>query len=132
MPPRATPSFRIIPLPVITALLAVGLASSLAFRVIILAEHVAPGWVRPLWYAAVLLNAVFFSYRYWVSLRRVRAVVAGDLDGKLFRGERLDDAERERAANILHSIRISPERWNYLVIFFLSAAAIAADLLLSA
>lgn len=126
------PRFRLIPLPVIGALLAVGLASSLAFRAIIVAEHLAPDWVRPLWYAAVLLNAAFFSYRYWVSLRRVRAVIAGDLDRKLYRGEPLDEDERERAANILHSIRISPERWNYLVIFFLSAAAIAADVVLGA
>jgi len=124
--------FRIIPMPVILSLLAVGLASSLAFRMIIVAQHVEPGWVRPLWYVAVLLNAAFFGYRYWVSRRRVGAVIAGDLDGKLGRGEPLSEAEREQAANILHSIRISPERWNYLVIFFLSAAAIATDLWLSA
>ena len=129
---NSIPRLRIIPLPVIVALLAVGLASSLAFRAIIVAEHLAPDWVRPLWYVAVLLNAAFFSYRYWVSLRRVRAVVAADLDRKLYRGDPLDAAEREQAANILHSIRISPERWNYLVIFFLSAAAIAADLALGA
>ncbi len=114
------------------ALLAVGLASSLAFRLIIVAEHVEPGWVRPLWYTAVLLNAAFFAYRYWISRRRVRAVIGGELDRKLCRGEALTDDEREQAAAILHSIRISPERWNYLVIFFLSAAAIAADLVLSA
>jgi hypothetical protein len=119
-------------MPVIVALLAVGLASSLAFRLIIVAGHVEPSWVRPLWYTAVLLNAAFFAYRYWVSRRRVNAVVSGDLDFKLYRGESLSEAEREQAANILHSIRISPERWNYLVIFFLSAAAIAADLWLSA
>ncbi|MDZ7748665.1 MAG: hypothetical protein U5K43_07350 [Halofilum sp. (in: g-proteobacteria)] len=119
-------------MPVIVALLGVGLASSLAFRAIIVAEHIAPDWVRPLWYAAVLLNAAFFSYRYWVSRRRVRAVLAGDLDGKLYRGEPLAGDERAQAAAILHSIRISPERWNYLVIFFLSAAAIAADLWLGA
>ena len=129
-PPDAR--FRIVPLPVIVALLAVGLASSLAFRLIIVAEHVEPGWVRPLWYAAVLLNAVFFAYRYWISRRRVRAVIGADLDRKLYRGEPLSGDEREQAAAILHSIRISPERWNYLVIFFLSAAAIAADLVLSA
>lgn len=124
--------FRIIPMPVIVGLLAVGLISSLAFRAIIIAEHVAPDWVRPLWYGAVLLNALFFCYRYWVSLRRVRAVVGGDLDRKLYAGTPLDDAEREQIAAILHSIRISPERFNYLVIFVLSAAAIAADLWLSA
>ena len=124
--------FRIIPMPVIGSLLAIGLISSLAFRAIILAEHVDPGWVRPLWYCAVLLNAVFFSYRYWVSLRRVRAVVDGDLDRKLYTGVALDQDEREQIAAILHSIRISPERFNYLVIFILSAAAIAGDLWLSA
>ena len=126
-----TASFRIIPMPVILLLLGIGLASSLAFRAIIVAEHLQPEWVRPLWYLAVLLNALFFAYRYWVSLRRVRSVIAGDLDRKLYRGDPLGPAEREQAAAILHSIRISPERWNYLVIFFLSAAAIGADLWLS-
>ncbi len=123
---------RILPMPIIIALLAIGLASSLAFRAIIVAEHVEPDWVRPLWYIAVLLNALFFSYRYWVSRRRVRAVVDGDLDSKLYAGRALSDDEREQVAAILHSIRISPERFNYLVIFALSALAIAADLWLSA
>ncbi len=125
------PPFRIIPMPVIITLLAVGLISSLAFRAIIVAEHVEPGWVRPLWYIGVLLNAAFFSYRYWVSLRRVRAVVGGDLDRKMRSAEPLREADREQIAAILYSIRISPERFNYLVIFVLSAAAIGADLWLS-
>jgi len=60
------------------------------------------------------------------------ALLAGDLDYKLYRGESLGYFEREQAANILHSVRISPEWWNYLVIFRLSAAAIAADPWLSA
>jgi hypothetical protein len=119
-------------MPVIVALLGVGLASSLAFRAIIVAEHVAPGWVRPLWYAAVLLNAAFFAYRYWVSRRRVRAVIDGDLDRRLAAGEPLTEADRRQIAAILYSIRISPERFNYLVIFLLSALAIGADLWLSA
>lgn len=123
--------FRIIPMPVIITLLAVGLISSLAFRAIIVAEHVEPGWVRPLRYIGVLLNAAFFSYRYWVSLRRVRAVVGGDLDRKMRSAEPLAEADREQIAAILYSIRISPERFNYLVIFVLSAAAIGADLWLS-
>lgn len=129
-PPRSR--FRIVPMPVIVALLGVGLASSLAFRAIIVAEHVAPGWVRPLWYAAVLLNAAFFAYRYWVSRRRVRAVIDGDLDRRLAAGEPLTEADRRQIAAILYSIRISPERFNYLVIFLLSALAIGADLWLSA
>ena len=124
--------FRIIPMPIIAALLAIGLVSSLAFRAIIVAEHVDPGWVRPLWYLGVLLNAVFFAYRYRVSLRRVRAVAAGDLDRKMHAGEALSEFDRAQIAAILHSIRISPERFNYLVIFILSAMAIAADIWLSA
>ena len=132
MPSDVPTRFRIVPMPVIIALLAIGLVSSLAFRAIIVAEHVEPDWVRPLWYIAVLLNALFFSYRYWVSRRRVRAVVEGDLDGKLYAGRALTADEREQVAAILHSIRISPERFNYLVIFVLSALAIAADLWLSA
>ena len=124
--------FRIIPMPVIIALLAICLISSLAFRAIIVAEHVEPGWVRPLWYLGVLLNAVFFAYRYRVSLRRVRAVVGGDLDRKMRTGESLSEFDRAQIAAILYSIRISPERFNYLVIFILSAVAIAADLWLTA
>ncbi|MEF8833936.1 MAG: hypothetical protein V5A42_03645 [Halofilum sp. (in: g-proteobacteria)] len=126
-----TARFRIIPMPVIVALLAIGLISSLAFRAIIIAEHVEPAWVRPLWYLGVLLNAIFFAYRYRVSLRRVRAVVDGDLDRKMRAGESLSEFDRAQIAAILYSIRISPERFNYLVIFILSALAIAADIGLS-
>jgi hypothetical protein len=121
---------KIIPKPVILGFFAVGVLSSLAFRLIIILQKVRPGWVRPVWYFGVLGYMVFFIYRYYISLRRKRVVARSAILEKLRGGEKLSEDDRAAALYLLSSIQKSPEDWNYLAIFILSAVAIAIDLLL--
>jgi hypothetical protein len=121
---------KIIPKPVILGFFAVGVLSSLAFRLIIILQKVRPGWVRPVWYFGVLGYMVFFIYRYFISLRRKRVVARTAILEKLRGGETLSEDDRAAALYLLNSIQKSPEDWNYLAIFILSLVAIAVDLLL--
>jgi len=51
-----------------------GLSTAIAFRALIVLDHVQPGWVRPVWYFGVLGNFVFFLYRFRVTERRKKVV----------------------------------------------------------
>jgi len=105
-----------------------GLAASIAFRTIVVIEHIEPGWVRPVWYFAVLGNFFFFYYRFRISEKRKRAVREHELLDKLERGEPLTDSDRAVIIYLLSSIKKSPENINYLIIFIFSLVAIATDL----
>jgi hypothetical protein len=121
---------KIIPKPVILGFFIIGVLSSVAFRLIIILQKLRPAWVRPVWYFGVLGYMVFFIYRYYISQRRKRVVAQSGIIGKLHGGESLSADDRQAALYLLSSIQKSPEDWNYLAIFILSAIAIMIDLLL--
>jgi hypothetical protein len=106
-----------------------GLTTAIAIRALIVLDHVNPGWVRPVWYFAVLGNFVFFYYRYQISAKRKRAIREHQLIEKITEQNNLTDSDRQVLVYILNSIKTSPEHLNYLIIFFFSLIAIALDLL---
>jgi hypothetical protein len=121
---------KIIPKPVIAGFFLLGVLSSVAFRLIIIFQKLHPGWVRPTWYFGVLGYMGFFIYRYYISFRRKRVVAHSDIIAKLEGGGPLSAEDRRAALYLLSSIQKSPEDWNYLAIFILSAIAIGIDLML--
>ena len=108
-----------------------GLATAIAFRPLIVIDHIQPTWVRPVWYFGVLGNFVFFFYRFKVSVRRKRAVSEFQLIEKIQSGDSLSPTDQEVIIYILRSIKLSPENINYLVIFLFSLIAIGLDVVLS-
>jgi hypothetical protein len=109
---------------------ALGLATAIAFRALIVLQHVAPGWVRPVWYFAVIGNLVFFLYRYRIAQKRKRTVDEHGLIAKVETDTCFSPDERSALLYLLRSIKRSPENINYLVITAVSLAAIAIDLAL--
>ena len=108
-----------------------GLATAIAFRALIILDHVQPTWVRPVWYFGVLGNFVFFYHRFKISEKRKRAVTQHKLIEKIQTGKVLSSVDRQVLIYILQSIKMSPENINYLIIFVFSLLAIALDLALS-
>ncbi len=108
-----------------------GLATAIAFRALIIIDHIQPTWVRPVWYFGVLGNFVFFFYRYRVSERRKKAINEFQLIEKIQSGNSLSTTDREVLNYILRSIKLSPENINYLIIFLFSLLAIGMDITLS-
>jgi hypothetical protein len=125
---RETP--ELAPAPLIYGAFALGLTTAMAFRVIIILQHFSPGWVRPVWYFAVVGNLVFFYYRYRIAGKRKRAVDEHGLIGKIEADTCFSPREREALVYLLRSIKRSPENLNYLIISAFSIAAIAIDLAL--
>jgi len=116
---------------VINLFFLIGVFSAVSFRALIIFTHISPQWFRPVWYCGTIGYLIFFLYRYWISQKRKRAIRHYGLLEKLRRGETITGEEREVVAYLLSSIAKSREDLNYLIIFFLSFLAVAADLFMS-
>ena len=90
-----------------------GLATAIAFRALIVLDHIQPTWVRPVWYFGVLGNLAFFFYSFKVSVRRKKAISDFQLIGKMQSRDSLTTIDREVIIYILRSIKLSPENINY-------------------
>jgi hypothetical protein len=123
---------HIVPGYVIYSFFALGLLSAVAFRAIIVFQHLEPSWVRPVWYIGTIGYFFFFLYRYMITKKRKRAVEEYRLLEKLKASACLADEDREAVLYLLSSIKLSLEDINYALIFILSIIAIGADLVLSA
>ena len=109
-----------------------GLVSAVAFRGIIVFQHVEPSWVRPVWYIGTIGYFIFFLYRYMISKKRKYAIETFQLIEKLKANACLEDEDREVVLYLLSSIKYSLEDINYALIFVLSVLAVGADLVLTA
>jgi predicted tellurium resistance membrane protein TerC len=117
---------------IIVSAFVLGLVTAIAMRALIVFTHVHPEWVRPTWYFAVIGNFVFFYYRFWITLRRKKAIAEFGLIEKVSSGEPLTDDERQVTVYLLKSIEKSLENYNYLIIFAFSIIAITLDIIMSA
>lgn len=122
---------HILPRYVVYLFFILGLVSAVAFRAIIIVQHLEPIWVRPIWYIGVGGYFLFFLYRYEITRKRKRAIIDYRLLEKIQENAHLSETDREVMLYLLRSLRTSPEDINYAVIFILSILAVAADIALS-
>lgn len=120
-----------VPKYIIYAFFVLGLLSAIAFRGIIVLQHLEPTWVRPVWYIGTIGYFLFFLYRYMITKKRKHAIEHYELIAKLKANACLGDEEREAVLYLLSSIKFSLEDINYALIFILSVVAVAADIVLT-
>jgi hypothetical protein len=121
---------RIVPKYVTYGFFSIGLFSAIAFRAIIVLQHIEPNWVRPVWYFGVVGYIFFFFYRFEITKKRKKAISDYGLLEKI-ENKTLSDEDRKVLTYLLSSIKVSLEDKNYALIFFLSIVAITADIILS-
>ena len=122
---------HILPKYIIYGFFVIGLLSAIAFRAIIVFQHLEPSWVRTVWYAGIIGYIFFFLYRYRITKKRKKAIDDFELIDKVKTNACLTEEDREIVLYLLSSIKSSPEDLNYAIIFILSILAILADILLS-
>ena len=122
---------HIMPKYIIFGFFVIGLLSAIAFRAIIVFQHLEPSWVRPVWYAGIVGYIFFFLYRYRITKKRKKAIDDFELIDKVKANACLTEEDREIVLYLLSSIKSSPEDLNYAIIFILSILAILADILLT-
>ena len=110
--------------------LILGLSTAIAFRALLIIDHLQPDWVRPLWYFAVLGNFLFFCYRYKITRKRKNTIQRFELIDKIVQETHLEPADRKALIYILQSIKQSPENINYLIISIFSLVAIVIEQLI--
>ena len=120
-----------VPHYVIYAFFTLGLLSAIAFRGIIIFQHLEPSWVRPIWYIGTIGYFFFFLYRYMITKKRKHAISQYQLIEKLEANACLEEQDREAVLYLLSSIKFSLEDLNYAIIFILSVIAILADIALT-
>jgi hypothetical protein len=122
---------HIVPKYVVYSFFLLGLVSAIAFRAIIIFQHLEPSLVRTVWYIGTAGYFLFFLYRYRITRKRKKAVEEFQLIEKIRAHACLRDEDREVLLYLLSSVKRSLEDINYAVIFLLSILAVAADLFLS-
>jgi len=111
--------------------MSLGLSTAIAFRALIIIDHIRPDWVRGVWYFAVLGNFLFFWHRYQISQKRKHAIQDHRLIERIGSTTGISLEEREALTYLLESIKRSPENINYLIISCFSLVAIGADLIIN-
>ncbi|OIP44645.1 MAG: hypothetical protein COX17_06105 [Deltaproteobacteria bacterium CG23_combo_of_CG06-09_8_20_14_all_60_8] len=119
-----------LPVPVINLFFAIGVLSAVAFRALIIVQHVRPALFRSVWYGGLFGYIIFFAYRYAITRKRRQAIGRFRLIEKIQGNACLSDEDREVAVYLLSSLVKSRENLNYLIIFLLSILAVAMDLFL--
>lgn len=119
-----------LPVPVINFFFVVGVMSAVAFRALIIIQHLMPTLFRPVWYAGIFGYILFFAYRFAITRKRRQAIAQFKLIEKIEANVCLGAEDREVVVYLLSSLVKSRENLNYLIIFLLSILAVAVDLAL--
>ena len=119
-----------LPRPIILGALVLGIFSALAFRSLMVLGYLEPSLVAPVWYFGVIGYTLFFMYRFYITIKRKRAIRDHHLIEKVSAGECLEGQDREVLLYLLSSICVSREHINYYIIFALSIIAILVDIAL--
>ncbi len=106
----------------------VGLTAAISLRLILVAKVYRPELISLFWYIGVCGNMLFFSFRTYITHRRRRVIRELALLEKLKKRNELQESDWEALYYIVSSVYVSKERFNYLIIFIFSLAAIGWDL----
>ena len=106
----------------------IGLTGAISLRLILVAKAYNPELITFLWYVGVCGNSIFFMFRFYIAGRRRITIEKLNLLEKLERREELSPTDIQALHYIVSSVKISKERWNYLIILVCSLAAIVWDL----
>ncbi len=80
---------------IIYSMFILGILCTISFRVLTILSELAPSFVRPVWYFAVIGYIFFFLYRYRISVRRRKAVEEFELIDAVNNAQCLSNQQRE-------------------------------------
>lgn len=118
-----------LPTSVINLFFVIGLLSALSFRLLLIVQEMAPDMFKAVWYSGIIGYILFFSFRYFISQKRKKAITQSNLIEQIENGETLSENDRQAVIYLLSSIQKSREDLNYMFIFLTSALAVLYDLL---
>lgn len=101
----------------------VGIFATLAYRAIIILEHIDGPWLKITWYLGTIGFVIYFAHRFSVTEKRAKVITDYQLIEKIDQPNWSAD-DRTALRYVLSTLRSSKERWNYIMIFGSSAIAL--------
>ncbi len=107
----------------------VGILATFAYRTIVVLNYYNETWMLVAWYVGTIGFIIYFIHRFQVSERRAKIIAERDLLKKVDTLNVGDD-DKQAFRYLLSGLRTSKEKWNYVIIFTLSAFALIAGIIL--
>lgn len=101
----------------------IGIFATLAYRAIIVFQHLDGPWLTLAWYIGTIGFIAYFAHRFSISERREKVIVEHQLIEKIDKTS-LAPEDQTALRYVLGTLISSKERWNYITIFIASAIAL--------
>ncbi|MFH1248842.1 MAG: hypothetical protein V1660_01700 [archaeon] len=107
--------------------MSLGILSALGLRLVLPLTKINPFYASVSWYSAMLLSAVFYTYRIYVEDRRQDLIINNKLREKI-RSKKLSRKDLEEVNILLNSIIISKVKINYIIFLILTIIVLVVQL----
>lgn len=104
--------------------LCVGVIATIAYRIIIIFSADQNFLIRLFWYIGTIGFVIYFIHRYQISEKRSKIISDHNLDEKVAQITSLGQEDKESLSFVIKSLKVSSERWNFIVIFVTSVIAL--------
>lgn len=101
-----------------------GVAATLMYRAVVFFNGHSKLWVDILWYSGTVGFIIYFAHRYQISEARAKLITEHDLTRKVESLHEFSRDDKEAVTYIFSTLRSSKEKWNYIIIFVSSGAAL--------
>lgn len=108
----------------------IGVIATVAYRIIIILSDGNVFWLKLFWYVGTIGFIIYFAHRYSISEKRSKIINDLNLDEKIKKVDNLNEEEKYAMEYIFDSLKVSSEKWIYIIIFVSSALALAAGIYL--
>ena len=108
----------------------VGLAATVAYRLIIIFSFYSSVWVKISWYVGTLGFILYFWHRYRIQDKRARLVEEHDLVNAVKATKYKNDEQKQAMNYIVKTTLTSKARWNSLIIFVLTVLALVVGIIM--
>ncbi len=107
-----------------------GIIATIAYRIIVVLNNYSSFWVSVAWYVGTIGFLIYFGHRYNISAKRAKLISDNDLTNKVSTCGALGNQDKDALQYILSTLVSTKEKWNYIVIFAVSALALIAGIYL--
>ena len=118
------------PKPIRLLYLWIGLAATVAYRLIIVFSFYSPIWVKISWYVGTVGFILYFWHRFKIQKKRADLIEDHDLINAVNATKYKNDEQKQAMNYIVKTTLTSKARWNSLIIFVLTIVALVVGVVM--
>ena len=101
-----------------------GIIATIAYRIIIVLDFYNPSWVKIAWYVGTIGFVIYFGHRFDIARKRAKLIKDYKLVETINNADCIDLQKKLVLHYLVKTTLTSKSRWNAMVIFLLSVAAL--------